>query len=337
MSKKIMAVCDLEHEYADKLAQYLEQKQGFPFEIRTFLDVDRLLEFCREKEEPIELLLISESAYCKELQDIADMHIMILNESGKVTYPEYRNVDKYQTAENIVREVMCYCAEQLSENMTQPLLKTGTGILGFYSPVRRCMQTSLALTLGQLLAENYRVLYLNMEGYSGFSQRFYTENAAELTELIYYAHNMTGKLIYRVESMVQRLGKLEYVPPVLSASDLNLISGEEWKELLRQLVDRCQYDYILLDLSDRVRGLFELLRMCTTVYTIKEDDFSAEAKLCEYKEDLKRCGYEDIAEKTRECHLPWIEKLPKEAGMLPYTKLGKYVQSQLMGGMYDRV
>ena len=39
-----------------------------------------------------------------------------------------------------------------------------------YSPVHRCLQSSFALTLGQLLSEKHPTLYLNFEHYIGISE-----------------------------------------------------------------------------------------------------------------------------------------------------------------------
>ncbi|MDQ9824849.1 hypothetical protein RFZ44_16190, partial [Acinetobacter sp. 163] len=50
------------------------------------------------------------------------------------------------------------------------VLKKTTEILGVYSPVGRCLKTSFALALGQILARERAVLYLNLEEYSGFEE-----------------------------------------------------------------------------------------------------------------------------------------------------------------------
>ena len=243
-------------------------------------------------------------------------------------------MDKYQTAEYIVREVMFYCTEHLAVSIPRPLLKTETKLIGFYSPVKRCLQTSFALTMGQLLADKYKVLYLNMEGCSGLSGRLAPGEGGELTELIYYAHNLSGKLLYRMESLIRRVGELEYVPPVLSAEDLSLVSGNEWRELLSQIGGKCSYDYILLDLSDQIRGLRELLKQCSIVYTLVEDHPIDGIKIREYEADLRASGYGEVLDKTRQCRLPWLEQLPVEAKLLPCTKLGDYVQERIREDMH---
>ena len=50
------------------------------------------------------------------------------------------------------------------------VLKKTTEIIGIFSPLGRCLKTSFALTLGQILAKERAVLYLNMEEYSGFEE-----------------------------------------------------------------------------------------------------------------------------------------------------------------------
>lgn len=334
MNRKILVVCDPEQEYAERLAEYLGQRQGFPFEVHIFREMDRLLAFAGQSAEEIELLLVAESAYCKELEELSGIHIMILNESGKVTYPAYQNVDKYQTAENIVREVMGYCAEHLAGQTGGAFLRTGTKLIGLYTPVGRCLQTGFALTLGQLLARKGRVLYLNLEGYSGFSRMRLLEGGTGLAELIYYAQNVQTRLIYKVESAVRKFGELEYVPPFFSMEDLNAVSGKEWKELLEQLSEKCRYDYILLDLSDHIRGLFEVLKMCTSVYTLVEDQKTAQAKLAEYEEDLKECGYGAVWEKTKQLRLPWMEQLPQDFSLLTVSALADYIRRELKNDGY---
>ena len=50
---------------------------------------------------------------------------------------------------------------------TEPCIeKKKTEFLGVYSPLGRCLQTSFAWTLAQILSEERAVLYLNMEEYS---------------------------------------------------------------------------------------------------------------------------------------------------------------------------
>ena len=318
MNKRIMAVCDTEESYTDRLAEYLGKKQNFPFE-------------------EIELILISERAYHERVKELQDFHIILLNESGKVEHPEYVNVDKYQSAEGIVREMMCYCTEQAAEFELPGMLGTGTKLIGIYSPVKRSLQTTFALTMGQLLAQRESVLYLNFESYSGFQEIMGRQYESDLTDLLYFAKHTRGKLLYRVESIVETVGGLHYVPPVFSVADLNMVSGEEWREFLLQLCEKCNYDYIILDLSDNIRGLFEVLRMCEVVYTMVSTERTAQAKVKQYEQLLARADYTDVLSKTKKCDLPWFTQIGENVELFAFGQLADYIRNLLREDSYGRL
>ena len=68
MKKQIFAVCDLEAEYACNFMDYLNTRKSIPFEVQAFTSVESLLAY--GKENPIELLLISAEAMCKEVKEL---------------------------------------------------------------------------------------------------------------------------------------------------------------------------------------------------------------------------------------------------------------------------
>lgn len=60
-------------------------------------------------------------------------------------------------------------------------------VYGFYTPVGRSLQTTLALTMGQLLAANKRVLYLNFECCAGLTEMLGKQaDNTEFASLLYY-------------------------------------------------------------------------------------------------------------------------------------------------------
>ena len=167
MKKNIFAVCDLEVEYAFNFMDYLNQKRNLPFEIQVFTTAESLVAY--GKENHIELLLISDKAMQREVRELGIGKIIILSEG--VHPPEldqYSSVYKYQSSDAVIREVMsCYGEEK---RVQEPVTawKRSMDIIGIYSPLGRVLKTSFALTMGQLMARDKAVLYLNMEEYSGF-------------------------------------------------------------------------------------------------------------------------------------------------------------------------
>jgi len=82
---------------------------------------------------------------------------------------------------------MEYYTDQ-SEKVHTPL-RTGLKkmqIIGVYTPIGRCLQTTFSLTLGQMLAKHYKTLYLNFEIYSGFARMMSRNFNSDIADLMYY-------------------------------------------------------------------------------------------------------------------------------------------------------
>ena len=166
--KNIFAVCDLEVEYAYNFMEYLNQRKNLPFEVQAFTSPRILCEYA--KTQPIEILLISDKAMCEEVSRLQVGKLIILTEGvHRPELDQYPSVYKYQASDSVVREVMdCYGAEKAAHE-SGPVWKRPASVIGVYSPVGRCQKTSFALTLGQVLARDRAVLYLNLESYSALS------------------------------------------------------------------------------------------------------------------------------------------------------------------------
>ena len=157
---------------------------------------------------------------------------------------------------------------------------------GFYTPVGRSLQTTLALTMGQLLAANKRVLYLNFECCAGLTEMLGKQaDNTEFASLLYYLQESKEQFLGRLYQAAECINGMDFILPASCGYDLYGIAREEWRRLL-DLLDDGQYDVILLDLSDGVQGLFDVLRRCTRIYTIVREDGFAAAKLAQYRDCL---------------------------------------------------
>ena len=162
----ICAVCDKEAVYAGQLTEYFSAKGGLPFEVQAFSSTEPLEAYAREH--PIDLLLISPDLLSEKLKQLKVKKIMLLSDGSQPKGENLPSTYKYQSSEGILREVLdCYGTVVEPERTSQVRMQRAQ-FLGVYSPVRRCGRTSFALMLGQVLAADSRVLYLNFEEYSGF-------------------------------------------------------------------------------------------------------------------------------------------------------------------------
>lgn len=337
LKKKILAVCDAEAGYARRFCEYAGKKKDYPFEAAAFSSVEKLRQFCEEEE--VTVLLISEQEYELSLKEIVTGGVIVLSEEESGGGEE-RSIYKYQPCENVLREVMYYCAE---ENMTPACIPfSGNAqrgrlrLVGLYTPVHRCMQTTFAMTLGEILAKKHNVLYLNFEGFSGLEKRLQREFMTDMSDLIYYMTNARETLFYKLKGMTQTLQRLDYIPPVFSFMDLAGITAQQWMSLFQEIERLTSYEFLILDLSEHMQGLFDILRMCEKVFTLVREDDMALSKLWQYEKLLERTEYEDVLKKTRRCRAPMIRNVPLDLLELTHSDLadcvGKLVREEFYGG-----
>ncbi len=326
MNKKIMAVCDSEAEYAGRMQEFLCMRDEIPFEVYAFTDVAKL-ESCSQKEE-IEILLIAESDFHEQIKELPIESIVLLNESGNAHFEGVEQVNKYQSAEKIVAKILDFYEQK--KGLPKKMKKGAKAhIIGVYSPIGRCLQTSFSLAMGQLLAKKKKVLYLNFESFSGLGKMLQQSMQTDLTDLLYYYSNSKERFRYRLENALQTMNGLHFVPPSTSFKDLQSIHAETWLELLDAIQEEELFEYIILDLADCVQGLFELLRQCNIIYTIVKDDSMAVAKFKQYEEYLQDMEYEDVLDKTKKKKLPQIRQIAPRLEQITYGELGEYVRGVL--------
>ena len=322
----VMAVCDSETEYAYQLIDYLSNKKGFPFQVQLFTSEKTLEEYVQNH--PVSVALIAQKDYTGKIESDLIDHVFLLEEDMETEVTDLKSFYKYQSAELLIKELLDWIAK---EGILGRTIIDGKELklIGVYSPVGKCLKTSFSIVLGQILSKKHKVLYLNMESYSGLGKLLKKEFSTDMSELIYYLQNSKEKFIYRMGSMTTRTGELDILPPFDSFLDFISVTQEEWIALFREIERGSDYDYLILDLSDAVQGLFEILRLCDVVYTLSREDGFSTAKIAQYEEVLKRCNYEDIWKKTRQCKIPEIKNLPAGLLQLTYTELAEFVRKRI--------
>lgn len=331
MKKSIFAVCDLEASYACNLTEYLNERKSTPFEVQAFTNVESLEQFAKENE--IEILLISTRAMCNEIKELPVNRTIILSEGEKLQdLEDYPFVYKYQSSDSLLSEVMEYYVADHPKTHFLTSVSHKTKIYGVYSPIGRTRKTLFSLALGEILAERKQVLYVNMEEFSGFEELFGTSYRADLSDLIYFARQKEGSLVYKLNSVVQTFHELEYIPPAFSPADLRDVTGEEWMTFLNDLVTYCEYDVIILDLSEQVEDLFQILNRCDQIYMPVQEDLISKAKLAHYEKLIHMLDLEAVHEKTKRLRLP-VQTVSKENGSLPqqlvWGEMGNFVRRLL--------
>ena len=170
-------------------------------------------------------------------------------------------------------------------------------VIGIYSPIHRIGKTKFAISLGKEMAKGESVLYLSLEP---FAKGSYFEEGEEgdLSNLLYFGSQENQNLGLCISVMAGQLGKLDYIQPMPFMEDLFAVEGKRWKELITKILEQSIYQTIILDISDGVKDLFEMLDFCDTVYTLYIEEPIAKEKLKQYTDNLIKTGYDSVLEHT---------------------------------------
>lgn len=328
--KRIMAVYDVDPFYADKFAEYANQREKTPFTAVAFTSLCRLKEYAGQQ--PVELLLVGNEVRPEELKEVKAGQIIRLGESGIAEADGTPVVYKYQPSDEVLREVMA-CYKPRTEPAHIAAMGVKSTVIGVYSPVNRCGKTGFALTMGQLLAKEGKTLFLSLEENSGLSRMTGTTYKSSLSDLLYYyRQGLYSRL--RLSAATYSLGGLDYIPPAAYAEDLEDLTGEEFAGLVADIAGDGLYETVILDLGQFGRGVEHVLELCRLIYVpVKEDCISA-AKMEEWRQYLEASGKGGLWERMK------IQKLPCQGTaasaqtyleQLMWGELGDYVRGMLKG------
>jgi hypothetical protein len=276
----------------------------------------------------VDILLVSERMNIELIQRKNIGIVAVLSEQEAVSaLRSVPTIYKYQSARTVLKNLMNILAEKEDEPMS--LLNKNCNIIGVYSPVKRSLKTSFCLTLGQIMAKERAVLYINMEEYAGFSTIFQKEYKADISDLIYYLRQDKANVMIKLEGIVDSVNNLDYIPPAISPMDIREVKKEEWERLLYEVGANSRYETVILDFGDGVDGLLELLGKCSKIYMPIREDYMSAAKIEQFDKLLIRAGYETLGSKIKKVKLPYHNSFGSREGyaeQLIWSELGDYVR-----------
>ena len=286
-----ICICDSEISYGEHLMEYLRHEGRLSRDIYLYTSAETLL--------------------------------------GREDPKEPENMSKYQSVENICDRIRELCVAKEEEVTGGVRHGKPMKLIGIYSPVTRCLQTTFALCMGQLLSASVPVLYLNFEAYSGFETMLSRTFRGTVSDLLYFNECAREKLSGQLRYMTEKIGNLDFLPPMESFILLRSIKAEQWLELLHTIEKVTEYEYCILDLSEQAEGVLEILRQCDYIFTITREDGFAKAKMTQYEALLRSTQYEDVFMKTRRCRLPVFRELPGNIFMMTHGELAACVKGIL--------
>lgn len=325
--KEIMAIYDTDFSYAKRFADFTNEKNDLHFQTIPFGELRKLQEYANQH--PLGILLLGDVVEAEVLKEINTRNVVRLGELGSKIEQGEIVVHKYQSAEQILREVMFHCQDGRME--AEEVLGPTCTMIGVYSPIHGCGKTGFALTLAQILAKSQKVLFLTLEHFSGFETLFSCEYQKGLSELL-FQWKSNGHNPFVLGSVIHYFGDLAYIPPVSYPEDLKLFSGKEIGSLLEKLAKESGYEVLVVDFGETGESV-ETLNPCQMLYIPMKEDPISKIKLEAWKSYLEELGENQILKKSKFLKLPMV-KYEQTSGYLEallWGQLGDYIRSLWKG------
>lgn len=320
MDAKILAICDTEKQYAIKLMEAFCEKKNFGFQVHAFSETEELEKFAAQVQ--IEILLITGRNMRESFSHLNIGKIILLSD-GEIyeEFSDYESIYKYQSADRIMKELLCYYAEYAKPMTGMYCGKNGFEVYGVYSPLGRCGKSALAESLAGKFGKSKKTLLLDLQSFSAGKEQLDNEELWDLADIIYFLRQGKKTFLYKLGSIVQSKKSFDYILPMKRPSDLQSVTLAEWTELLEKLASDSDYRVVIIDFGQDVCGLFQLLSQCTKVYTPILPDEVSKNKMENFEWNLREASFEKVIESVQKIFLPGsFDRLNVKAFMEEWTE-----------------
>lgn len=337
LNNRKLVICDRDNAYCTALSEYI-RRTDCGYEVVLYTEPER---FCREcSGKDISLLLIQEE-FQTDADNILSSSDLVAGIKAERQFVLTENreaasgtdsIYKYQSAAHIVG-IIGEDIEAAHRIVNEAKRCPGMKLIGVYSPVGHTLKTTFAMTMGQILAENQQVLYINLEGYNGLTDVLDIRSEYTLTDLIYNYSIYPDELGGMLAQYTVRFNELSVLLPARSPFELQEIEPSMWLSLISTLSGMGRFDAVILDISDAVRGIIDLLNVCTEVYMPVRKDRMAVAKLKDFDIFLSRFpNTESLTGKLKRLKFPYFDDIDTVQLNYKNSRLGRYIRQEIIMG-----
>ena len=310
--EKVMAVISAEHKYAERLCNYINHKDDRMITAVPFGSVSEYRDFEHKGLVRVVLCddaLVNEYNICgQDTESRRKQKSRLLVLTGNMYLLKEHNsydpetINKYQSADDILREVIRYCTDIDLYADSGPNGKKNR-IIGVYSPIGRSGKTIFAMTLCKKLSKFSKTLYVNFDEFSGLRTMMDEQSQQSLSDAVYQMQK--GKLTgQQISALVHNYKGIDYIPPVRFAEDLPAADGEGYADMIRRILAESRYETVVADINTFAGMASDMLDMCDVIYMPVLDDAASRDKLREFDDYLEFSGRSQLAGRIIRIHVP---------------------------------
>jgi hypothetical protein len=333
-----VGIFDMDAEYRSCLMRGLTGCAQLKMPLVEFTRLDSILTFAKAK--PLKLLLLPDLALTEELFGAGIGGIVLLteepvkgtNQTGDTRI--FGWLFKYQPVTKLAGEIQVQyqlLSTASAALRLDPLMEPGV-IYGVYSPVKRCLKSSFAIALAQLLGERQSTLLLSFEAHSPLLAMLDMgrgPGGGNLSDALYY--HLQGSLQKHRSELVKSCHSFDVLAPVDNPRDLENLTAQEVREFIRDVAGEYGYGCVVVDFGDVLTGMNQILECCERIFMPVKADWISQEKKERYKAYVEQTQPE-LSGRLQEVQPPYhhVETGSKKENVSNFSRLTS-------GAFYDYV
>lgn len=309
MHKVKIAVCVEEQEYRNRFVRCLIKHYREQVELHIYDSGKQLL---KEGISNQELCLFSgEREMLFALSQVCPVPLICLYDSkefpqeavdGKMEGGIYF-VEKYQEVNNIMEEVLTHISDEVRSIRQTGHIPDRTKLMAVYSLSDNEYQLPFAATLGAILGDAQKVLLVDLQENSGFSQIMDQDGVMGMEEVLLMAEEECFSK-NRISSCIGHKNGMDFIYPMVNTECLCEVNAAIYLKMFAMLSEEMDYQVLILNLGTRFQGFGEILNHCSQIYLMKKNGGLGQWREYEFMEELKRKGYSGVLERMISVELP---------------------------------
>ncbi len=253
----------------------------------------------------VDAVITDEESFYDKLYAECGGRIMILTEEqltakqiAAIYGDDVMGIYRYQSVDNIYRQIMDGIVVKKKQNLAS------TDVIGIYSPINVAPRQNFALNMAKVLSEKYKVLYINLDVFSGLSEVLPERDSGGLSDALYYYRQGKEASATKIKSTINSLGGIDYIAPAKCVEDIECMSVEELVAVINCVTKCNDYEVLVLDIYSCRGDVYKLLDICSELYMPVKDDYVSAKKLEEWERFNCETGREDIVTGAIKVKLP---------------------------------
>lgn len=307
MQRIRVGICIGDQEYQKRFTSCLMNHYKTRFELHVFSGIDQIE---AQENQLLDVLVLSDCEQAVELLQLfegipkiylAEEEEIPVDEEGEMSI-----LDKYENVNQIVDEILRRVGNEIKEVREKGYIRQKTKVVAVYSLSENEFQLPFVATMASIMGETQRVLILDLQENSGLSQlASQQDNAEGLEDLLVMAEH--GKYSQnRVNACIGHMDKMDYVYPVSNAESLCEMEAATYLRLIQMLSQELEYETILLNLSVRFVGFFEVLNQCHEIFFLQKKGGLCQWRVRELENEMKKRGYKELWDRMIRMETPMI-------------------------------